>query len=70
MDLVSAICSYCSILFALLLLLHVFARFLSSFLQDCEADMKNFVALDIYFFICNVLGGETFILCSSYGFMP
>ena len=44
---------------------HVFARFFSSFLQDREAGMKYFVAMDINFFIYHVLGGETFILCRS-----
>ena len=29
------------------------------------SDMKHFVVTDIYFFIYNVLGGETFILCST-----
>ena len=29
------------------------------------SDMKYFVVMDIYFFIYNVLGGETFILCST-----
>ena len=43
---------------------HSFARFLSSFLQDCEVDMKYFVVIDIYFFniyiyIINVLGDKT-----------
>ena len=45
-----------------LLLSHVFTRFLISFLQDCEDDMKYFVVMDIYFFIYNVLRAETFIL--------
>ena len=48
-----------------LLLLHVRARFLSSFLQDCEVDMKYFFVMDIKFFIYNVPGGETFILCKA-----
>ena len=29
------------------------------------SDIKYFVVTDIYFFIYNVLGGETFILCST-----
>ena len=29
------------------------------------SDMKYAVVMDIYFFIYNVLGGETFILCST-----
>ena len=29
------------------------------------SDMKYFVVMDIYFFIYSVLGGETFILCST-----
>ena len=43
-----------------LLLSHVFARFLGSFLQDCEADMKYCVVMDIYLFIYNIVRGETF----------
>ena len=42
---------------------HVFAHLLNSFSQDCEADMKYFVVVDINFFIYDVLGAETFILC-------
>ena len=55
MNLVSeTCCRYCSIF---RVLPHVFARLLSRFLQNCETDMKYFVVTDIYFFICNVLGG-------------
>ena len=49
-----------------LLLLHVFARFVSSFLQDGEADKKYFVVMDTNFFIYNVLGGESF--CTLFEF--
>ena len=28
-------------------------------------DLKYFVVMDVYFFIYNVAGGETFILCST-----
>ena len=30
------------------------------------SDMTDFVVMDIYFFIYNLLGGETFILCSTW----
>ena len=56
-DLVSEICSYCSII-------TYCARFLSSFLQDCEAVMKYFVVMYVSFFIYNELGGET--LCQEW----
>ena len=29
------------------------------------SDMKYFAVMDVYFFIYNALGGETFILCST-----
>ena len=63
-NLVSGVCSYCSVS-RLLTFMGGFCAFLSSFLQDCEADMKYFVVMDIYFFIYNVHGGETFILSEA-----
>ena len=69
-DLVSEICSYCSIslfltfiarfflFFFFFLFLYFFSFFIIFFfvfffarLQDCEACIKHFVAMDIYFFI-------------------
>ena len=61
MNLNSKICSY----LGFSLLSHVFTRFLSSFLQDWKAGMKYFLVVDIYFFIYNLLRGETFILCRA-----
>ena len=62
MNLVSKICSDCSISRFLTFI----ARFLSSFLQDGEVDKKYFAVMDTNFFIYNVLGGESF--CTLFEF--
>ena len=51
MDLVSEICSYCSISLFLTFIARFFLFFFFARLQDCEACIKHFVAMDIYFFI-------------------
>ena len=51
MDLVSEICSYCSISLFLTFIARFFFVFFFARLQDCEACIKHFVAMDIYFFI-------------------
>ena len=51
MDLVSEICSYCSISLFLTFIARFFFFFFFARLQDCEACIKHFVAMDIYFFI-------------------
>ena len=55
MNLVREIFSCCSISGFLIARFYTFLRLF--FLQDCEADMKYIVVMDIHFFIYNELRG-------------
>ena len=59
MNLVSEICSYCSIS-RFLTCIARFCTFPHSFWQDCEANMKYFIVMGVKFFRYNVLGVENF----------